>query len=216
MIREFGVDEAFYLLLAARWTVGLALAATMVGAMLGFIVAILRTVPIRPLNWIAGLYIGVIQGTPLIGQLFVAFFGLSALGLEVNPWTAAVVALSVYASAFLGEIWRGSLQAVPKEQWEASAGVGMSYLQRLRHVIVPQAVRISIPPTVGFLVQLVKNTSLASVIGFVELTRAGQIMSNATFEPLLSYMVVAAIYFVICFSLSLASRRLERSMHVTR
>jgi len=216
MIREFGVDEAVYLLLAARWTIGLALAATLAGAMLGFIVAILRTVPIRLLNWIAGLYIGVIQGTPLIGQLFVAFFGLSALGLEVNPWTAAVVALSVYASAFLGEIWRGSLQSVPKEQWEASAGVGMSYLQRLRHVIVPQAVRISIPPTVGFLVQLVKNTSLASVIGFVELTRAGQIMSNATFEPLLTYMVVAAIYFVICFSLSLASRRLERSMHVTR
>ena len=114
------------------------------------------------------------------------------------------------------EIWRGSLQSVPRTQWEASASLGLSYVQRLRYVIMPQALRISIPPTVGFIVQLFKNTSLASVIGFVELTRAGQIINAATFSPLPVYLTVAAIYFVICFSLLAASRRLERRLRAAR
>lgn len=216
MMREFGFDEAAYLLLATRWTVLLTLAATLIGGAIGLVFAILRIVPFRPANWLAAGYINLIQGTPLLGQLFVIFFGLSLFGLQVDTWTAAVTAFSLYAGAFLAEIWRGSLQAVPRTQWEASASLGLPYMQRLRYVVIPQAVRISIPPTVGFIVQLVKNTSLASVIGFIELTRAGQIMNNATFSPLRVYLTVAAIYFVICFSLSRASQRLERRIHAAR
>src|SRR5690606_13174886 len=149
-------------------------------------------------------------------QLFVFFFGLPLLGFSVDAWTAAAFALSIYASAFFGEIWRGSLQSVPQRQWEAGASLGLTYSQRFRYVVIPQAIRISIPPTVGFLVQLVKNTSLAALIGFVELTRASQIMTAATFAPLQVYLVAAGIYFVICFGLSQMSQVLERRIHVAR
>ena len=212
MIREFGVNEAAFLLLATRWTILLTLSAAFFGGIIGVFFAILRIVPFRPANWLAIGFINLIQGTPLLGQLFVFFFGLSILGLDVGAWPAAITAFSLYSGAFLADIWRGSLQAVPRTQWEASASLGLSYLERLRHVIIPQAVRLSVPPTVGFIVQLFKNTSLASVIGFVELTRAGQIMNAATFAPLRVYLTVAAIYFVICFSLSRASQRLERRL----
>ena len=216
MIREFSGGDVVYLLLAARWTIALALTAAIGGGILGLIVAFARIVPLRPLNWFAIAYINLIQGTPLLGQLFVLFFGLPLFGLPVDAWTAAALGLSLYSSAFLGEIWRGSLQSVPQRQWEAGASVGLTYFQRFGYIIIPQAVRISIAPTVGFLVQLVKNTSITALIGFVELTRASQIMTSATFAPLKVYLTAAAIYFVVCFSLSQLSRILERRIHVAR
>ena len=216
MIREFGSADIAYLLLAARWTLALAFVAMIGGGVLGLVVAVARVVPVRPVNWLAIVYINLIQGTPLLGQLFVFFFALPLIGFSVDAWTAAALSLSIYASAFFGEIWRGSLQSVHKRQWEAGAALGLTYGQRLGHVIIPQAFRISIAPTVGFLVQLVKNTSLTALIGFVELTRASQIISSATFAPLPVYLTAAAIYFVICFSLSQFSQYLERRIHVSR
>ncbi|HEY0918899.1 MAG TPA: amino acid ABC transporter permease [Devosia sp.] len=215
-MREFALADVGFLLLATRWTLLLALTAAIGGGVFGLIVAIFRVVPAAPLNWLAIGYINLIQGTPLLGQLFVFFFGLPLLGLSVDAWTAAALALSIYASAFFAEIWRGSLQSVPQRQWEAGASLGLTYGQRFRYVIIPQAIRISIPPTVGFLVQLVKNTSLAALIGFVELTRASQIMTAATFAPLQVYLVAAAIYFAICFGLSQLSRVVEGRIHVSR
>ena len=157
------------------------------------------------------------QGVPLLAWLFVFFFGIPILaGVRVSAWVAAMVAFSIYAGAFLGEIWRGCLEAVPRQQWEAGAALGLSFAEQLRHVIVPQAVRVAIPPTVGFLVQLIKNTSLGAVIGFVELTREGQITNAATYRPFAVYMVVAAIYFAMCFPLTRLSRRLERGLRVAR
>jgi polar amino acid transport system permease protein len=216
MIREFGGSDIVYLVEAARWTLLLALAATVGGGLLGIVVAVLRVIPVTPFNWLAIAWINLIQGTPLLGQLFVFFFGLPLVGLSVDAWTAAALSLSIYASAFFGEIWRGSLQSVSQRQWEAGAALGLTYAQRLSHVVLPQAVRISIAPTVGFLVQLVKNTSLTALIGFVELTRASQIISGATFAPLPVYLTAAAIYFVICFSLSHLAYMLERRLHVAR
>lgn len=216
MIREFALADVGFLLLATRWTLLLAVTAAVGGGMLGLLIAIARVLPVPPLRWLAIGYINLIQGTPLLGQLFVFFFGLPLVGLSVDAWTAAALALSIYASAFFGEIWRGSLQSVPQRQWEAGASLGLTYAQRFRYVVIPQAIRISIPPTVGFLVQLVKNTSLAALIGFVELTRASQIMTAATFAPLQVYLVAAAIYFVICFGLSQVSQVLERRIHVAR
>lgn len=216
MIRDFAFADVGFLLMAARWTVLLAVAAALIGGLLGLVVAILRVVPWRPLNWLAMGWINLIQGTPLLGQLFVLFFGLPLIGLSVDAWAAALLALSIYTSAFLGEIWRGSLQSVPARQWEAGASLGLTYRQRFLHVVIPQAVRISVAPTVGFLVQLVKNTSLTALIGFVELTRASQIMTAATFAPLQVYLTAAGIYFVICYGLSHLSRVLERRFHVAR
>jgi len=216
MIREFASADILYLVAAARWTVLLALIAMVGGGLLGLVVAVLRVVPLKPVNWLAIAWINLIQGTPLLGQLFVFFFGLPLLGLTVDSWTAAACSLSIYASAFFGEIWRGGLQSISQRQWEAGAALGLSYRQRLFNVVLPQAIRVSIAPTVGFLVQLVKNTSLTSLIGFVELTRAAQIISGATFAPLPVYLSAAAIYFVICFTLSQLSQMLERRLHVAR
>ena len=126
------------------------------------------------------------------------------------------IAFSIYAGAFLGEIWRGCLIAIPRQQWEAGSSLGLSFGQQLRYVIVPQALRISIPPTVGFLVQLIKNTSLAAVIGFIELTREGQLTTAATYRPFTVYIVVALIYFSLCFPLTQLSRKLERGLRVAR
>jgi polar amino acid transport system permease protein len=216
MLRGFGAGDLWYLVEAARWTVALTALAMTGGGLLGLIVMTLRVVPFGPANGFATGYIQVLQGTPLLGQLFVFYFGFSILGLDVSAWVAAGAALSIYASSFLAEIWRGCIQAIPKTQWEASAALGLSFFEQLRHVIIPQALRIAIPPTVGFLVHLVKNTSLASVIGFIELTRAGQIITGATFQPFLVYSCVAMLYFAICFPLSLYARHLERSLHGAR
>src|SRR5919112_812970 len=117
------------------------------------------------------------------GWIDLFYLGLAIVGLPVLPWIAAAAAFSIYGGAFLGEIWRGALQAIPKTQWEAGAALGLSFPSQLRWIIIPQAFRIAIPPTIGFLVQLIKNTSLAATIGFVELTREGQMTTASTFQP---------------------------------
>jgi polar amino acid transport system permease protein len=200
------------LLEATRWTIALSLIAFVGGMALGLVVAVLRCLPGRLPRWLAIGYITIFQGVPVLLQLFVAFFGLALLGIDVDPWTAAAVGLSLYASAFLGDIWRGCIAAIPDGQWEAAASLGLRYLPTLRLVILPQAMRIAIPPTVGFLVQVVKSTSLASIIGFAELTRVGQQVNNATYQPFLVFGTVSVIYFALCFPLSLASQRLEAAM----
>jgi polar amino acid transport system permease protein len=176
----------------------------------------MRVAPVGPVRWVAAAYVQVVQGMPLLAWLFLLYFGLPLVGIVVNPWIAAATAFAIYAGAFLGEIWRGALLAIPPTQWEAGSSLGLSFLEQLRYVIVPQAVRIAIPPTVGFLVQLIKNTSLAAAIGFVELTREAQITNASTFRPMTVFMVVAAIYFAMCFPLTQWSRYLERRLHVAR
>src|SRR5262249_55585428 len=179
----------------------------------GLILAVARTSRYAVLRGLAAAYIGIFQGTPVLMQLFIAFYGLAVLtGVRIDPWPAVTLAFTLYAAAFLGEIWRGAIQAIPRQQWEAAAALPLSPAAQLRHVILPQAFRIAIPPTVGFLVQLIKGTSIASIIGFVELTRAGQLIVNVTFQPMIVYPVVAVLYFVLCYPISLAALRLERSV----
>jgi polar amino acid transport system permease protein len=214
MIREFGVIDLVYLVAAIRWTLLLTLAAFAGGSVVGLIIAVMRVSNFSTMRAVAAWYIQVIQGTPLLVILFVFFFGVSIVGLPVLPWIAASLSFSLYASAFLGEIWRGALQAIPRTQWEAGGSLGLGFVEQLRYVIIPQAVRISIPPTVGFVVQLIKNTSLAATIGFVELTREGQLTTAATFQPFTVYVTVAFLYFLMCFPLTQWSRILERRFHV--
>lgn len=209
MFQSFSWAHVAFLGHAALWTAALAGIALAGGAAGGLLVAGLRISPARWPRRLASGFVALVQGTPLLVQLFLAYFGAAFAGLDVPPLAAAALAFTLYAAAFLGEIWRGALQAVPRGQWEAAAALGLRRLPTLRLVVVPQAVRPAIPPTVGFLVQLVKNTALASIIGFRELTRAGQIVANVTFEPLAVYLTVAAFYFAICYPLSLASRGLE-------
>ena len=207
-------EQLLFLLRGFGWTIVLSLLAFTGGGALGFVLALVRVYAPRPLRTLAMLYIKLVQGTPLLILLFLTYFGLPALGLVVEPIVAAAIGLSTYVSAYLGEIWRGSLEAVPRTQDEAAACLGLAWRQRLVHVILPQAVKIATPPTVGFMVQIVKNTSLASAIGFVEMARAGQMINNATFRPLIVFLLIALLYFSLCYPLSAWSRRLERSFDV--
>lgn len=209
-MRSFGFAEFMFILEAARWTLALSLLAFVGGSVVGLAVALARTSESRWAQTLAGLFIQVFQGTPLLLQLFLIFFGAPVLGFDINPWVAAGVALILNSGAFLGEIWRGCIQAVPRGQWEAAQALSLSYVDRLRDVVLPQAWRIAVPPTVGYGVQIIKGTSLAAIIGFTEITRAGQIINNATFQPLLVFSAVAAIYFVLCWPLSLLAARMER------
>ena len=171
--------------------------------------------PPRPwLRWFAVVYIECIQGIPLLILLFIVYFGLSVYGLSLPSLVAAGIAMMIYVSAYLGDIWRGCIEAMPKPQWEASECLAFSRWQTLRLVIIPQAVRLSLPPTVGFLVQIIKMTSLASVIGFVELTRAGQIINNTIFQPFLVFFLVGAFYFALCYPLSRWSEAMEKKLNV--
>ncbi len=213
---QLNANHLLYLLEAARWTVLLSLIAFLGGAVVGLPLALMRLSKVGLLRMLASGYIQLIQGTPLLIVLFLSYFGLGILGYKLIPLVAAGISLTLYAAAFLGEIWRGCIEAVPRTQWEASDCLGLNRFQQYTYVVLPQAVRIAIPPTVGFMVQIVKNTSLASVIGFVELSRAGQIVNNSTFEPFVIFSAVALIYFVLCYPLSVAARTLERKTHAGR
>lgn len=197
------------LLLAARWTVLLSIVAFVGGGVVGLGILLARVASRRSLRKFAELYIGLFQGTPLLMQLFLVFFGLPLIGLRIEPWSAAVVGLTLCASAFLAEIWRGGVEAIPRGQWDAAKSVGLHYVTEMRLVILPQAFAITRAPMVGFLVQLVKSTAVTSIIGFEELMRASNAINNATFEPFTVYGLVALIYFAMCFPLTRYARHLQ-------
>lgn len=202
---------AYSLLMATRWTIVLSLIAFAGGGLVGFLLMLMRISPIAWVRLPSVVYIEFFQGTPLIMQLFLVFFGISVLfQINLSAWEAATIALTTYTSAFLADIWRGSIEAIPNGQWEAGRALGLNYFKQMKRIILPQAVKMSVPPTVGFAVQVVKGTSLASVIGFVELTRSAASISNVTFQPFLVFSMAAVIYFCLCFPLSLLSKRLER------
>src|SRR5882724_1784539 len=197
-MREFSGNDLVFILMATRWTILLSLLAFVLGGLLGGVIAVLRISKFAAVRLAAAGYVQLFQGTPLLIQLFLIYYGLSLFGLRLDAWTAVTIAYTIYAAAFLGDIWRGCIQAIPKEQWEASRALALGYLPQLFLVILPQAVRIAIPPTVGFL----------------ELTRAGQLMTNATFQPMLIYPIVAVLYFALCWPLSVWAQYLEKKLRV--
>ncbi|HWK71309.1 amino acid ABC transporter permease [Pollutimonas sp. M17] len=211
-MRTFGYSDFWFILEAAQWTVLLSLMAFVGGGIVGLIVALSRTSESGLARTLSMGFIQLFRGTPLLLQLFLVFFGAPVIGLEVNPWAAAAVALTLNSGAFLGEIWRGCIEAIPRGQWEAAEALGLSYRHKMRDVVLPQALKIAVPPTVGYLVQIVKGTSLAAIIGFTELTRAGQIINNATFQPMVVFSVVAVVYFLLCWPLSLLAAYMERRL----
>lgn len=215
MIGSFSWTHLFYLVQSIGWTLVLSMLAFVLGGVAGFLVMLAR---ISPRGWLrtpAILFIECIQGIPLLILLFIVYFGLSVYGFALPALVAAGIAMMVYTSAYLGDIWRGCVEAMPRPQWEASECLSLTRWQTLRLVIIPQAMRLSLPPTIGFLVQLIKMTSLASVIGFVELTRAGQIINNSIFQPFLVFTLVGIFYFLLCYPLSRWSASMERKLNVS-
>lgn len=212
MLHDFGMRDLLFLLSAAQWTLLLSLIAFAGGGALGLAVALLRVSRNPALQRLTIAFIRINQGTPLLIQIFIVFFGIAAAGWQIGAMLAASICLIINTGAFLGEIWAGCIAAIPQGQWQAAAALGLRPWARMRKVILPQAARISVPPTVGFLVHVIKGTSLASLIGFVELSRAGQIVNNTTYNPLLVFAIIGLVYFALCWPLSLASARLERRL----
>lgn len=208
----FGPDQLFFLLQGLKWTLLLSVISFVGGGVIGLLVALARTSGIGLLELVTRGYIALFQGTPLLMQLFVIYYGVALLNVATDPWVAVSLAYTAHASAFLGDIWRGAIQAVPRGQTEAARALGFGYGARMRDIVLPQALRISLPATIGFSVQLVKGTSLAAIVGFVELARAGQIISNLIFQPLLVFGIVGLIYFAVCWPLSLLGDRMERAL----
>lgn len=212
MIHQLGLNDFLYILSATRWTVLLSLFAIVGGAIIGLMFIALRLTRVRPLGWLTVGYVQFFQATPPLMQLFLVFYGGGLFGVRLEPWTAALIAFSLYSSAYLCDIWYGCIRAIPRHQWEGSRALSFPEPLTLLLVIAPQALKISVPPTVGFLVQLIKTTSIAAIIGFVELVRAGQFINNSTLRPFIVYGFVACIYFALCWPLSLWGQSLERRL----
>jgi len=207
--------QLLFLLKGLEWTFALSVIGLSCGAVAGLAIALARTSAFPILRRATAGYIALFQGTPLLMQLFVTYYGLALIGLELDAWASVAIGFTLHASAYLGEIWRGSIDAIPHGQVEAANALGLGYATRMRKVVLPQALRISLPATVGFFVQLIKGTSLAAIVGFTELARAGNIVANQNFRPLLVYAIVAILYFAMCWPLSLYGSRLERRLAVS-
>jgi len=208
-------DVVRNLLTGLQWTVALSAVAFIGGGLIGLLIMAMRISKLSAPRTLARVYIELFQGTPLLMQLFLVFFGVALLGIDISPWVAAALALTLFTSAYLAEIWRGCVDSIANGQWEASASLALSPFEQLRYVILPQAMRIAVAPTVGFSVQVVKGTAVTSIIGFTELTKTGSMLANATFQPFMVYGFVALGYFILCYPLSLSARYLERRLHAS-
>lgn len=213
--KPFGI-VIFQLLEATQYTIYLTLIAFIGGGLLGASITLMKILPSKAINQAASSFIWFFQSVPLLMLLFLLGLGVPRLlGVDINPWTAAIVALTLYASAYLSDVWRGALEAVPKGQWEGGKALGLRFMPILLRIILPQAIRLAIAPTVGFMVQIIKGTSLAYIIGFHDLMNIGKRWANAPVdgtEPFVIFPLMAMIYFSLCFPLSLWSRHLERKL----
>lgn len=184
------------------------------GTVIGFICGILRATGNPFVKLVIGIWVDLIRGTPFLVQVFIIFFILPSVGIELEAFPAAVIALTNLAASFICEIVAGGILAVPSGQREAATASGLSAYQQLRHIILPQAMRTILPPLVGQYVLLVKDSSVVSAIGVVDITRVGWLTVQRIPEGLMVFGLVGLLYFVICYPLINLSGFLEKRMTV--
>lgn len=203
------------MLKAAGTTLWLSWLAMLLGAVGGTALALLRLVRFAPLRWLAVVYMEFFRSIPILIVMFFAYFGVPlVLGFDLSPFVAATLALALHASATMSEVVSAGLASVGRGQWEAAQSLGLKSGQAMRHVIAPQALRVVLPPSVGVFITTLKESSLASIIGFIELTRTGLLVRDATgggFAPLL---MLGALYFAINYAISQGGAVMERRLHV--
>ncbi|TCJ98388.1 amino acid ABC transporter membrane protein (PAAT family) [Volucribacter psittacicida] len=195
-------------------TIPLAILSFVGGLIIATLVALIRTTPAKSkihkiLTALCRCYISIIRGTPLLVQIFIIFYGLPSLNIVLDPFPTAVIAFSLNIGAYAAEIVRASILAIPKGQWEASYAIGMNYRQAFVRTIMPQAMRISVPPLSNTFISTVKDTSLASLVLVTELFRVAQNITASSYEFILIYSEAALIYWLVCFALSILQERLE-------
>jgi His/Glu/Gln/Arg/opine family amino acid ABC transporter permease subunit len=212
---QLNLWDALLLLQGLGNTLRLCALGLAIGTLIALVVGLCRASRSRWLWMPAAAYIEVIRDSPLLMQLYVIFFALPILlKVEVPVFWAGVAALVVNGSAFMAEIVRAGVQSVGKDQWDGARALGLGYFEIMRWVVLPQAVRVMIPPAVGLAIGLVKDSSIVSVLSYVELTRAGQILMEKTFLSFQVFGIVAALYFAICYPLSRLARYSERRLRV--
>ena len=190
-------------------TIPLTIVSFVLGMVLALVIALMRLSKVRLLSGTARAYVSVVRGTPLLVQLFIVFYGLPSLGLTIDPFPSAVIALSLNVAGYASEVVRAAILAVPRGQWEAASTIGMDYRTTLRRVVLPQATRVAVPPLSNTLISLVKDTSLASTILVTELLRKAQELAAPTFEFFPLYALAGAYYWVVCLALAIVQTRLE-------
>ena len=204
-----------HMLFKGAWiTIQASLVARFCGLVLGIFVGAVRVAPFGPLRSIAAAYIYVIRGTPLLIQLFLIYFGLPSLGLNLPAFTAGVIGLTINSSGYVGEIVRGGIEAVPKGQWEASKVLGLSYMHTMRFIILPQAIRNMLPAIGNEFVTLIKESSLLSTLAITELTMVGQQVRSVTYASFETFIIVGLIYLVMTSITSLALQYVEKKWTV--
>ncbi len=212
-IWQLVLDSFWPLLLAGvKTTIPLALISFAIGLVIALLLALMRISGNAVLSGIARFYISVIRGTPLLVQLFVVFYGLPAVGIVVDPWPAAIIALSMNVGGYAAEVIRAAILSVSKGQWEAAYTVGMSRWKTLERIILPQAARVSIPPLSNTFISLVKDTSLTSMILVTELFKQSQIIAARTYEFMALYLEAALIYWLFCLVLSAGQSAIEKKL----
>ncbi|MFJ3460248.1 amino acid ABC transporter permease [Achromobacter spanius] len=190
-------------------TIGLGLSAYFLGCLLGLLVALARISSFRLLRWLAFCYVSVFRGTPLLIQLLLIYYGLPAYGIVMGPMASALLALTLFAAAYLSENFRSGISGVDKGQWEAAWSMGMGYWRTMLRIVLPQAIRIALPPMGSRMIGLMKDTSLASTVTVVEMTRVAEQIGAATFRYLEMFLLVGAIYWVINQVLTIVQTLLE-------
>lgn len=193
-------------------TLGLGFSSFILGSMLGMLICLARISGVAPLRWFAFAYVSVFRGTPLLIQILLIYFGLPNIGLVIEPIPAALLALTLFSAAYLSENFRSGISGVDRGQWEAAWSMGMGYRRTLIRIILPQALRIAIPPLGSRLIALMKDTSLASTITVVELTRVADQLGASTFRYMDMFLIVGAIYWVINQILTLGQTWLETTL----
>lgn len=198
-----------------RFTLPLTLLSFAFGLVIALCCALIRTAPSRhpallPLRFFVRAYVSIIRGTPLLTQLFIIFYALPNIGIKIDPFPTAIIALSLNTGAYASEIIRAALLSIAKGQWEAGFTIGMNYRQNFVRIILPQAVRVAVPPLSNSFISLLKDTSLASVVLVPEMMRQANIITSRTYEFVLVYSEAALFYWIICFLLSLLQTQLEK------
>ena len=200
---------------AAWLTLRLGLAGIALAIVIGLVCALVQYYKVPVLRRVVGFYIQLGRNTPLLVQLFFIYYGLPKIGIRTDAAVCGIAGLAFLGGSYMAEAFRSGLESIEPIQTESAYSLGMDRMQTMRYVILPQALRIAVAPTVGFSVQVVKGTAVTSIIGFTELTKTGSMLANATFEPFMVYGLVALGYFLLCYPLSLSARYLERRLHAS-
>jgi L-cystine transport system permease protein len=206
---ELAKSSAWFVFQGLKYTIIITMITIVIGLLIGLIVALMRMSSSKIFRYPARGYISIIRGTPLLVQLFILYFGLPVIGINLTPFVAAIIGLSLNVGGYSAETFRGALLAIPKGQWEAAYSINMTYGKALRRIVMPQALRVALPSLANTLLSLVKDTSLLSMITVPEMLYQAKIIGGREFDYLTMYILVAIFYWIVCTSLAWVQDRLE-------